>query len=290
MTEVYQASPIKRRRATRAEVTARRTALLEIVSDMNPMTVRQVIYQATVLDVVEKTESGYSKVQTDLARLRRNGLLQYDWIVDNTRWVRQPTTWRSIEDALDETARLYRKALWQDAEASVEIWLEKDALSGVVWPVINEYDVPLMVTRGYASLSFLHAAAVAIARDDRPTFIYHLGDFDPSGVDAAKKIERELRRGAPGAEIRFERLAVTPEQIRAWRLPTRPTKSSDTRARGFGKISVELDAIRPEVLRDLVRTAVERHLPRHELEMLKLIEAEERCTLASLVQDLGAAS
>ena len=61
-----------------------------------------------------------------------------------------------MQDALEETARLYRKSLWADADAYVEIWLEKDALSGVVYPVTSQFDVPLMVARGYASLSFLH--------------------------------------------------------------------------------------------------------------------------------------
>lgn len=265
---------------------ARREALVGIVTSMRPMTVRQVFYQATIHGVVEKTEAGYAKVQTGLVRLRRDGGLPYGWIVDNTRWVRGPRTWAGIADALGETARLYRKALWQEAGSSVEIWLEKDALSGVVWPVIDEYDVPLMVTRGYASLSFLHAAAEAIGAAGRPAFIYHLGDFDPSGVDAARRIEMELRSGAPGTEINFERLAVTPAQIAGWDLPTQPTKNSDTRAKGFGSISVELDAIAPGMLRDLVRSAIERHLPRHELEALKLVEAEERRTLARLVHAL----
>jgi hypothetical protein len=62
----YEASPIKRQRATKAEVEERREALLEILDDGRPMTVRQVFYQATVRDLVEKAESGYAKVQTDL--------------------------------------------------------------------------------------------------------------------------------------------------------------------------------------------------------------------------------
>ena len=114
----YQASPINRRhRATKAEVEARREALLVIVDDGKPMTVRQVFYQATVRDLVEKTESGYVKVQTDLTVLRRAGELPYDWLADNTRWQRKPNTFSSVEDALEETAHFYRKALWDDIDA-----------------------------------------------------------------------------------------------------------------------------------------------------------------------------
>ena len=246
----YQTSPIKRHRATRAELEQRRDALFDIVANMRPMTVRQVFYQATVRGIVEKTENGYAKVQTDLAEMRRDGALPYGWLADNTRWQRKPRTFNGVAEALTATAQLYRKALWNDADSYVEIWLEKDALSGVVYPVTNAYDVPLMVARGYASLSFLHSAAEAINELYVPAFIYHLGDYDPSGVNAGEKIEETLRELAPDAEIIFERIAVTPEQIEEWSLPTRPTKASDSRAKAFGSsISVELDAIAPDLLR-----------------------------------------
>src|SRR5215469_6725067 len=235
---VYQASPIKRARATKAEVAARREALLDIIEAGRPMTVRQVFYQATVHGLVEKAESGYGKIQTDLTVMRRAGELPYDWLADNTRWQRKPRTFDSVEDALKETARFYRKNLWTDADAYAEIWLEKDALSGVIYPVTSMYDVPLMVARGYASLSFLYSAAEAINELAVPAYIYHLGDFDPSGVNAGEKIEETLREMAPDADITFERIAVTEEQIDDWDLPTRPTKKSDTRSKNFGEISV----------------------------------------------------
>jgi hypothetical protein len=146
----YQASPIKRTRATKAEVEARREALLDIIEAGRPMTVRQVFYQATVRGLVEKAESGYAKIQTDLTVMRRAGDLPYDWLADNTRWQRKPRTFSSAEDALRDTAAFYRKSLWNDADAYVEIWLEKDALAGVIYPITSMYDVPLMVARGYA--------------------------------------------------------------------------------------------------------------------------------------------
>jgi hypothetical protein len=284
MTASYQASPIKRR-ATKAEVERRRDELHAIVEAMRPMTVRQVFYQASVRGIVEKTEAGYAKVQTDLVKLRRAGALPYDWLADNTRWQRKPTTFDSVEEALRDTARFYRKNLWADADAYVEVWLEKDALAGVVYPVTSMFDVPLMVARGYASLSFLHSAAEYINGLEVPTHIYHLGDFDPSGVDAGEKIEQTLRELAADAEIRFERLAVTPEQIAQWDLPTRPTKASDSRAARFGSaISVELDAIEPRRLRVLVRAAIENHLPAKQFEILKAAEQSEREIISRLVR------
>lgn len=281
----YQTSPIKRGRATKEQVTQRRMALFAIVAEMKPMTVRQVFYQATVRGLVEKEESGYAKVQTDLVLMRRERWLPYHYLADNTRWQRKPQTWGSMEEAVLETARFYRKSLWQDADAYVEIWLEKDALSGVIMPVTSMYDVPLMVARGYASLSFLHSAAEYMAEVGKPVYVYHLGDFDPSGVNAGEKIEQTLREMAPEAEIHFERLAVTPDQIRRWFLPTRPTKKSDTRSKGFGDVSVELDAIHPQQLRDLVEEAINRHLPQEQYRILKEAEESERQVLMHWARD-----
>jgi hypothetical protein len=287
----YPARRIKRARSTKVQVEQRRDAFHDLVEEAQPATVRQIYYLATVAGLVPKTENGYNIVQTDLTLMRRTGDLPYGWLADSTRWQRKPQTFGSVEEALQATARLYRKDLWRDADCYVEVWLEKDALSGVVYPVTSLYDVPLMVARGYASLSFLHEAAEYIAGLDVPAYIYHLGDYDPSGQDAARAIEESLREMAPDAEIHFERLAVTPGQIAHWRLPTRPTKETDSRSKGFGALSVELDAIPPGRLRALVQVAIERHLPPDQLEVLRVAEKSEQGLINGLVgmlSDLGA--
>jgi hypothetical protein len=269
----------------------RRNALFDIVAEQQPMTVRQVFYQATVRGVIEKTEGGYGKVQALLADMRRDGDLPYQWLADNTRWMRKPTTFSGPEQALLSMAQFYRKSLWTEADTYVEIWLEKDALAGVVVEVTREYDVPLMVSRGYASLSFLHSAAENMEEEGRPCFIYHFGDFDPSGVNAAEKIDETLNELAPTAEIHFRRVAVTPEQIVDLNLPTRPTKATDARSKswGGGDESVELDAIEPDTLRAMVREVIELHLPSGELERLRDVEAAERESMVEFVKGWRAA-
>jgi hypothetical protein len=279
----YWASRIKRVRSTKAEVEERRAEIRRLAEQSAPATVRQIFYLASVQGIVPKSEAGYSMVQTDLVLMRRDGRVPYSWLADSTRWQRKPNTFGSVQEAFEETARLYRKALWQDADAYVEIWLEKDALSGVVYPVTSQFDAPLMVARGYASLSFLYDAAQYIAGLDVPAYIYHCGDYDPSGQDAARAIEQTLREMAPEAEIYFERLAVTPIQIRNWRLPTRPTKTTDSRAKGFGNVSVELDAIPPNYLRTLVQGVIEHHLPPEQYAVLKAAEASEQKLIKGLV-------
>jgi hypothetical protein len=278
-----QIKRLKRRRAARGELEERQERLLAIVDTMKPMTVRQVFYQVSVRRIVEKSEAGYNTVQTDLVQMRRAGALAYSWLADNTRFERKPRTFISVAKALHDTDRLYRKAPWANADAYVEICLEKDALAGVVMPVTALYDAQLMVARGYANLSFLHTAVECFNALEVPTFMYHFGDFDPSGVNAGEEIEETLNELAPDANITFKRAAVTPEQITAWHLPIRPTKTSDSRSKIFGDISVELDAVHPSRLRDLVAQVIQLHLPPDEFAVLKAAEKSERTLIGRLV-------
>jgi len=197
---VYAASLIKRDRATKAETAQRWYALYDIVDAQRPMSVRQVFYRAVVGGLIDKTERGYANIQRALADMRRAREIPFAWITDGTRFQRRPKTHSNIEEALKETARFYRKSLWDQSETYVEVWCEKDALTGVIYPITSQFDVPLMVARGFASLSFLASAAADIEAEDRPAFIYHLGDYDPSGQYAAQKIEETLRELTPKAE------------------------------------------------------------------------------------------
>jgi hypothetical protein len=242
------------------------------------MTVRQVFYALTVRHLIETTEAEYNgTVVRLLSRMRRDRAIAYCWIADNTRWVRQPQTYDGLADFLQQTARLYRRALWTGADCQLEVWCEKDALAGVILEETARYDVPLMVSRGFSSDTYLQSAAAAIAADGRPAFIYQFGDHDPSGLWISRKIEEGLRWHAPDATIHFERVAVTPEQIGAWNLPTRPTKSDgNTHARDFKGDSVELDAIPSQRLRALVRECIEQHADKDQLAALQVAEASER--------------
>ncbi len=128
-----QASPIKRNRATKAQMEDRAKFLINYAMEHGPVTVRQLFYAATVYDLIEKSESGYNKVQAQVLALRRDGRLPYHCIADATRYMRKPRTFDGWEDALQDTARLYRKALWADTDLQVEIWIEKSALAGVLY-------------------------------------------------------------------------------------------------------------------------------------------------------------
>jgi hypothetical protein len=286
---VYHASPIKRRRATATEMEARAEFLIDYATRHGPVTVRQLFYAATVADVpgIDKTEAGYCKVQTQVLALRRAGRLDYDNIADSTRWMRRPDTFEGLEDALRQTARFYRKSLWTGSAVEVEIWLEKNALAGVVYPIADEFDVPLMVTSGYTSETFCYQAVERLRGDGKTLVIYSLYDFDRSGKDAEASLREKVERF--GAEfdvpVEFHPLALTAGQIGALNLPTRPPKAGTAADRRWPHaFAAELDAIPPDTLREMVRWAIERHLPADELERLKRIEAAERHTLMQFVE------
>jgi hypothetical protein len=190
-----------------------------------------------------QTEHAYRAVGRRLLELRRHGDIPYDRISDGTRWVVRPRSYDDLEDALTETAYLYRRNLWRSQDVEVHVFTEKDAITGVIEQMTREWNVPLGVLRGYCSETFAHSMAQSIEASGKPTYVYQLGDHDPSGVGAWQDFQRKVSGFIPDADVIFERLAVTPYQIATFELPTRPTKATDTRARNFDGGSVEVDAI-----------------------------------------------
>jgi hypothetical protein len=274
----------KRARRSRAAIQVIRDALFYLLNTEHPMTVRQVFYRMVGDGVVGKTEAEYKGTVCRLLTLmRREGLIPYSWLADNTRWMRKDHTFSGLKAALHYTVAAYRRSLWDNQNAYVEVWLEKDALAGVVHDITNSYDVPLMVCRGYSSLSFLYSAAEAIAEIGKPAHIYYFGDYDPSGVDISRVVEKELRGFAPDAEIHFNRMAVTSEQIATWNLPTRPTKKKDSRSKKFGANSVELDAIPPAILREMVTSCITQHINTEAYNRMLIVEQAERESLEHVV-------
>lgn len=280
-------------RRSRAEIGFLDAALCDVVAKISPATVRQIFYQAVVRGLVPKCEThGYRPVQRRLLAMREGGAIPYRFIADNVRTVLGHARYRGVGEFAREAASRYRRDYWADSDVAVEVWLEKDALAGVLTPVvIEECGLDLYVTRGFSSVTYLQNAADAIDADGKTTFVYLLTDFDPSGISIWENVARELDRRVGSTPVVVERLAVVREQIESYGLPTRPTKTTDARADRFfdehGTESVELDAMPPDALRSLTREAIERHMDTRKLEQLKMVEREEREGIAALMGDLA---
>jgi hypothetical protein len=296
MTGFSSASTIKRGGRPKGSLGPKarsiREAVLGLTVEYDVMTVRQVFYQLVSRGIVPKSENGgYRPVQDQVLKMRREGWLPWWFIADGTRWMRKPKTYSSAQDAIREMHRTYRRNLWASQDVRIEVWLEKDALAGVVNEVTEAWDVPLMVSRGMASATFLYNAGQAIRNawedEDAETYIYCLYDFDAAGRRAARNIESGLLEHAGDAEVHFELLAVTDAQIVEWDLPTRPAKPTDPEAHKFGPDAVELDAIPPDNLTALVEDAITSHIDKDAWEKEKLSEGSERAFLDLMGRRLG---
>jgi len=143
--------------------------------------------------------------------------------------------------------------------------------------VTAEWDVPLMVVKGFTSKAFANSAAEAIDAVGKPAFLYYFGDWDPGGLWVWKDVQAKIRRYAPKADVTFEGVAVTQQQIADYKLPTRPTKrKGNSHAKNFAGNSVEVDALPPVTLQDPVRNCIERYIDKRQLAITKVAEASER--------------
>lgn len=242
-----------------------------------PLTVRQVCYQLEARGVIPKSEKGFNNAMVHLKQMRFKGVIPFSHFSDTSRFkLDGGAKFDNAEDFMLRAHQYYKRDMWASQNSYVEIWIEKDALRSVFLPITSEYDVPLMIAKGYPSLTFIKEAAETINRkteQGKRAFIYHFGDNDPSGVDASRMVENDLKLLCEG--ITFERVAITEEQIRRYNIQTRPTKKTDTRSKKWQGDSCELDALSPNVLRDLIRDCIERHISISELNWNNRIEAEE---------------
>src|SRR6516225_1419474 len=274
----------KKRRRAKDEIDVIREAISTLLDDDHPQTVRQVFYQLVARNVIEKTEAEYKKtVVRLLSEMRLDGRVDWDWVVDESRRTIEMQTFDNVADALEYTAKFYRRSALRDCDAYIEIWSEKEALSGIIWDAAGEYDVPVVVSKGVPSLTQVYTSFTNIrraARAGKQSYIYQFGDHDPTGCLIPKSLEARLREFCTKYNCGFpvvERIALTKEQIRHYRLPTRPTKrEGNPHARGFQGRSVELDALPSRVLRQMVAECIERHITPDQLDILRAAEESER--------------
>lgn len=249
------------------------------------MTVRQMFYRL-LNNGYPKSEKFYSRVQRNMLYMREAGTLPFSFVADNTRACYRPDTYTGLRQMLEKTKIFYRRQLWHDAGVNVEIWLEKEALRSVFWRVTEKYDVPLFITRGFSSVSFVQSAAEEIKNRTNPTFVYLFTDHDPSGDEVARSIESRMKQFGATDNAVFKRAGLTPEQIYKYNLPERPTKKS-THSKGFKGKSVELDAMEPQDLRNTVEQCILRHIDPEQLAKIKVTEEAEKETLDIIINNLG---
>lgn len=197
------------------------------------LTLRQVYYQLVARGFIPNNERSYKNLGNLINDGRLAGLIDWYAIVDRTRNLRGNSHWDRPEDVIDSARYSYMLDRWENQPNYVEVWVEKDALIGIVSQICRELDVPHFSCRGYTSQSEMWSAAQRFIRQDYrgSRTIIHLGDHDPSGIDMTRDIQE--RMDMFGADVFVKRVALTMEQIETFCPPPNPTKLSDARASGY---------------------------------------------------------
>ena len=252
-------------------------ATIDILNDHHPMTLRQVFYQLVSRQVIENTKSRYQALSKLLVQARLDGTIPWDWVEDRTRRPRKVSMWNGLSDFAETVRRAYRRDVWATQPGYLEVWLEKDALSGIFMDVLDPYGVTLNVGRGYDGWDSIHNAALRFEGEEDTTILY-FGDFDPSGEDMVRSLRERL--GELGAEPEIVKCALTLEDVEGYNLPPDFTKKTDSRRAAFvakyGDVSVELDALPMAILRERLLEQVEAGMDIDALSLVRQAEQEDR--------------
>lgn len=281
-----QTSHIKRQRRTKEERDTLLQTAITILEEDKPMTVRQVYYQLVSLQLIDNNRSQYQAVSNLLVEARKAGLVPWEWVEDRLRRPREISMWDDLSGFIQTVRGSYRRDVWNTQHHYIEVWLEKDALSGIFEGVLRPYGITLNVGRGYDGWDSIHNAAERYSYFDEATILY-FGDFDPSGEDMVRSLAERL--GFFGCSPDIVKCALTLDDIRRYNLPPDFTKKTDSRRAAFvdrwGDVSVELDALPRAVLQTRIVDEIEQRIDLQTLQETKKTETEEIGRLNTLLDN-----
>lgn len=222
------------------------------------LTLRQLYYQFVARDLIKNNLRSYKYLGGIIGDARLAGEIDWSYLEDRTRNLAALQHFSGPQDALDKLAGWYHVDMWKNQIYRPEIWIEKDALAGVIEGVCQENDVPYFSCRGYTSLSEMWRASTRLRRysqNGQTPYIIHFGDHDPSGIDMSRDIMERLQKTFM-ADCNFERVALNMDQIEEYNPPPNPAKVTDSRYQTYvakyGDESWELDALEPFRFRELI--------------------------------------
>ncbi len=254
------------------------TILEEFQRDGYTLTLRQLYYQLVSKDIIPNNDKEYAKLSNILKKGRMAGIVDWAAIEDRVRVPKLPYWVTDVDDAIRDTIKQYRLDRMQHQENMVEIWVEKDALSSVLYRVSSKYHIRLMVNRGYSSVSAMYDAYNRLNSGDT---ILYFGDHDPSGMDMIRDVRERMQEF--GLDINVRPVALTMEQIESFNPPPNPAKITDPRAKWYikeyGHTSWELDALPPRELVRLAEEAVEELI---DIDLFQEVLEKERADIAEL--------
>lgn len=253
------------------------------------LTLRQLYYQLVSRVIIENEKKEYAKLSILLVKGRMAGFVDWEAIEDRIRIPSRPYWVYDVEDAMNDTIKQYRLDRMRNQNIYIELWVEKDALSGVLKRITEYYGIYIMVNRGYSSCTAMHDAYERIKRQEdagKEIIILYLGDFDPSGLDMVRDIKERLEEFGVSPEVR--QIALTMEQIKKYNPPPNYAKVTDPRAKSYiekyGDTSWEVDALTPEILHVIVRENIEGLIDMNLFNELLAQEEEDKDELRNMVE------
>lgn len=229
------------------------------------LTLRQLYYQFVQRNLLPNTEKSYKLLGNAVSDGRMAGLLDWSAIEDRTRSMEELSHWDSPADIISTAARSFRYDKWQGQPNYVEVWVEKEALAGVIASACQPLDVAYFCCRGYASQTAIWEAAQRLLErcgpGNREVHVLYLGDHDPSGLDMSRDVEDRLTTFLEGqVDLNVDRIALNMNQVTTLKLPPNPAKLTDARSNQYvakyGNSSWELDALDPQYLTNLIKKSV----------------------------------
>jgi hypothetical protein len=257
------------------ELLARVNAVLGEYQDHLPLTLRQIFYRLVGAHGYEKTERAYERLGEHLVRARRARLVPMDAIRDDGGVTIMPTMWANAEEYLD-AVRAQAGELMLDRtvgqETRLAVLCEAAGMAPQLARVTKPYGIGVMSSGGFDSVTEKHAFAAELTRHSRPTEVLSIGDQDGSGVWMFAAYLEDV-------EAFTRELAVTPEQVREFNLPTAPPKPTDRRA--FRGQTCQAEALAPDVLAGILRDAIEARIDRRTLDRVLRHERQVRRELVA---------
>lgn len=231
------------------------------------LTLRQLYYQFVARGYIENSLKEYKNLGNIINDARLNGDIDWEAIEDRTRNLEALPTWFTEKEFLKEIPDWFRFDFWDTQEYRIEIWVEKEALTGVVARTAHKYRVPYFACRGYTSQSESWRVGIRFADYNdkcQKVIVLHLGDHDPSGIDMTRDNRERLRMFSNFGDVEVIRVALNRDQVDQYNPPPNPAKLTDRRATKYinrhGLSSWELDALNPRVIDGLISHHIEQYI------------------------------
>lgn len=230
------------------------------------LTLRQLYYQFVARDLIPNRQQSYDRLGKIVSDARLAGMIDWNHIVDRTRNLAGTSHWDDPSQIMRGAASSFRLDKWEGQPKRVEVWVEKEALAGVIARAANALDVDYFSCRGYVSQSEIWRAGRRFRNyinNHQEVLILHLGDHDPSGIDMTRDIKERLAMFSGyghGTRLEVRRIALNMDQVEEYNPPPNFAKLTDARANEYiaeyGDSSWELDALDPAVLDDLIQSNI----------------------------------